>query len=317
MITDDSLLRGSTILAQLSKRGVQVAAVTAKDKLRRILSHGLDGASISISAEAASTCTLWENGFEKSVEEWLGRPAPSQYSGELSLFVLDAGIKLLQEDRADIAYLTLSDYIQHKYAPRTRESDAFFKELDLRLQALASLGAIVAVTGDHGMSAKATARGDPNVLLLGDKLDTKFGCGWGRVFCPITDPFVKHHGALGSFVRVYLDHPEQVRDVLGYCQSLPLVEVAMTGRDAAVAYDMPLDREADVVVISRQNGVIGSRKAEHDLSQVRDRPLRSHGGLSEQDVPLIMSCPVRDSAAVQGRSWRNYDVFDLVLNMVL
>lgn len=316
MITDDALLRGSTILAQISNRNMRVAAVTAKDKLRRILSHGLDftRGDISFSAEAAARCTYAENGME-DVEGWIGRSAPSQYSGDLSIFVLDAGVKLLQEDRADLFYLTLSDYIQHKYAPGTRESNGFLRALDHRLQKLVDLGATVAVTGDHGMSAKSTEKGDPNVLFLGDELDREFGCGWGRVICPITDPFVRHHGALGSFVRVYLDHPEQIQRVLSHCQSLSLVEVALTGKEAAEAYEMPLDREADVVVISKKNAVIGGRESEHDLSKVKDHPLRSHGGLSEQEVPLIMSRPVRDSVDVQGRAWRNYDVFDLVLNL--
>ncbi|RJE19840.1 hypothetical protein PHISCL_07814 [Aspergillus sclerotialis] len=315
MITDDSLLRGSTILAEMDKREVCVAAVTAKDKLRRILSHGLKS-GISFSAEAAGSATLDENGIE-NVEKWIGRPAPSQYSGDLSIYVLDAGLKLLQEEQADLLYLTLSDYIQHKYPPGSRESDQYLREVDVRLGRLVSLGAVVAVTGDHGMSSKATATGDPNVLFLGDELDSKFGDGWGRVICPITDPFVRHHGALGSFVRVYLNRPEQVEDILEYCQSLPLVEVAMTGKDASVIYEMPLDREADIVVISRKNGVIGSKKSEHDLSQVKDHPLRSHGGLSERDVPLIMSCPIRDDVLVQGKNWRNYDIFDLALNMVV
>lgn len=298
----------------MDNRGVRVATVTAKDKLRRILSHGLK-TGISFSAEAAGSATLEENGIE-NVEDWIGRPAPSQYSGDLSIYVLDAGVKLVQEDRADLVYLTLSDYIQHKYPPGSRESDEFLREVDSRLGRMVRLGGVVAVTGDHGMSSKATVTGEPNVVFLGDELDWKFGGGWGRVICPITDPFVKHHGALGSFVRVYLNCPELVDDILEYCQSLPLVEGAMTGKDASVMHEMPLDREADIVVISRKNAVIGSKKSEHDLSQVKDHPLRSHGGLSEQSVPLILSCPVRDDVLIQERNWRNYDVFDLALNMV-
>lgn len=41
MVLDDSLLRGSTILEQMANKGVRVAAITAKDKLRKILNHGL------------------------------------------------------------------------------------------------------------------------------------------------------------------------------------------------------------------------------------------------------------------------------------
>jgi phosphonoacetate hydrolase len=313
MITDDSLLRGSTILEQTSVRGVRVAAVTSKDKLRRILAHGLDN-GICFSSERAADCTLSENGIE-DVERWIGRPAPSQYSGDLSLFVLDAGIKLLQEDRADLFYLTLSDYIQHKYPPGEKEADDFMNEIDQRLQKLVDLAPIIGVTGDHGMSSKSNLAGEPNVLFLEDELNGRFGTGAARVICPITDPFVRHHGALGSFVRVYLKDPDlHLEPALRHCRSLPQVEIALTGKDAAEKYDMPLDREGDIVVISKSDAVIGSRKSEHDLSSVKDHPLRSHGGLSEQYIPLIMSKPVRNLEAAKERTWRNYDVFDLVLN---
>ncbi|RLL96986.1 hypothetical protein CFD26_101735 [Aspergillus turcosus] len=315
MIVDDTLLRGSTLLEQMSQRGVRVAAVTAKDKLRRLLAHGLrvqDGGAICFSAEKAGECTLTENGIE-NVEDWIGRSAPSQYSGDLSLYVLDAGIKLLQEGRADFLYLTLSDYVQHKHAPGSKEADEFMGAIDDRVRQLAGM-AVVGVTGDHGMSAKSTADGKPNVLFLEDVLNERFGEGAVRVICPITDPFVRHHGALGSFVRVYLRDIAQLTDVLKACQQLSQVEVAMTGEEAARELEMPLDREADIVVISTTNAVIGSSRAKHDLSKVMDHPLRSHGGLSEQQIPVILSTPVKDPEQAGNRQWRNYDIFDLVLN---
>ncbi|OJJ41769.1 hypothetical protein ASPWEDRAFT_23831 [Aspergillus wentii DTO 134E9] len=312
MITDDSLLRGSTLLEQMSRRGVRVAAITAKDKLRKILAHGLQDA-ICFSAERAASCNLEENGIT-DVEAWIGRPAPSQYSGDLSLFVLDAGIKLLEEKRSDFLYLTLSDYIQHKHAPGSKESDHFMKAIDERLQKLSAFAPIIGVTGDHGMSQKSNAAGEPNVLFLEDVLNERFGPGASRVICPITDPFVRHHGALGSFVRVYLKDSIQLEPMLSFCQSLPDIENALGGNEAAQKYEMPLDREGDIVVISKSHAVIGSRESEHDLSKVKDHPLRSHGGLSEQNIPVIMSKPVQSLRASELRSWRNYDIFDLVLN---
>ncbi|KAK6214258.1 hypothetical protein LQW54_004484 [Pestalotiopsis sp. IQ-011] len=317
MIQDDSMLRGSTILAQMSAEGVRVAAITAKDKLRRILGHGLQRGSgaICFSSEAADRCTLSENGIER-VEEWLGRRAPSQYSGDLSLFVLDAGIKLLEEGRADLFYLTLSDYIQHKYAPGEAEADEFLSALDARVGRLVQLGAVVGITGDHGMSSKCGDDGEPDILFLEDALAERWGARSARVICPITDPFVKHHGALGSFVRVYVRDPGHVRDMIEFCRNLSQAEVVMDGKDAAREFDQPLDREGDFVVISQKNAVVGSRRDEHDLSTIGDRPLRSHGGLSEQDVPLLLSRPVQGSDRVRGKTdWKNYDVFDLVLNM--
>ncbi|CAI7564853.1 unnamed protein product [Penicillium pancosmium] len=313
MITDDSLLRGSTLLEQMHERGVRIAAITAKDKLRRILGHGLNKGAICFSAERAADCTLDDNGID-NVEEWLGQPSPSQYSGELSLFVLDAGIKLLQEGRSDFLYLTLSDYIQHKYSPGSKEADAFMGAIDQRLQTLVGLAPIIGVTGDHGMSQKSNSDGEPNVLFLEEVVNDEFGPEFSRVICPITDPFVRHHGALGSFVRVYLRDVTKLQSVLSFCRAIPEVEEALSGPDAASKYEMPLDREADFVVISKDFAVIGSKKSDHDLSNVKDHPLRSHGGLSEQNIPLLMSKAIK-STDEKANGWRNYDVFNLVLNL--
>lgn len=314
MIIDDSLLRGTTILALLAKRGVRVAAVTAKDKLRRILSHDLDG-SICFSAEKAGSTSLEENGIE-NVESWIGRPAPQQYSGDLSLFVLDAGIKLLEEARADFLYLTLSDFIQHKYAPGSKEANEFMENLDERVGEMYDLGAVIAVTGDHGMSDKSKPDGTPNVIFLEDELSSRWGKDCARVICPISDPFVRHHGALGSFVRVYANSEELIRPMLEFCMSLPGVEMALSGEAAAKILEQPLDREGDFVVVGERNVVVGSRKGEHDLSQLGEHRLRSHGGLSEQDIPLLLSQPTESLFTSVRKDWRNYDAFDLALNGV-
>jgi hypothetical protein len=53
--------------------------------------------------------------------------------------------------------------------------------------------------------------GTPDVIYLQDWFDARLGAGAARVILPITDPYVVHHGALGSFATVYL--PPEV-DVL-------------------------------------------------------------------------------------------------------
>jgi phosphonoacetate hydrolase len=323
MVVDDTLLCGETLLQLLSRRGVRVAAITAKDKLRRILRHGLfedeqNSGNICFSAEKAASCTMKEHGIV-DVEDWVGRPAPSQYSGDLSLYVLDAGVKLLQDGRSDALYLTLSDYVQHKYAPGAKESDAFLTALDARIGDLANLASVVGVTGDHGMSNKSQPTGDhlPNVLFLQDKLEEAFGAGSARVICPITDPFVRHHGALGGFVRVYARSPDLVSRMMETCSSKTWlqVEMVLSGADAAERFEMPLDREADFVVIAASDAVIGSKEEEHDLAALRGHPLRSHGGLSEQKIPLIVSKPCHQAQGIARHGpWRNFDIFHLVLN---
>lgn len=312
MMVDDSQLIGPTILELMSKQGVRVAAVTAKDKLRKILQHELKNA-ICFSAEKAASCTLKENGIE-NVETWLGQKQPDQYSGTLSLFVLDAGIKLLEEGRADLFYLTLSDYIQHKHAPGTKESNDFLSALDAKIGRLVGLGAQVAVTGDHGMSAKSKPDGSPNVLFVKDALHEKWPDVQVRVICPIADPFPKHHGALGGFVRVYVHPKDQVEGMIAFCNSLPQVEAAMTAAEAVKRLDLMPEREGDFVVISRSDAVVGAGKEDHDLSQLGKHALRTHGGLSEQEIPLIMSRKVKDAGKVEGRKWRNFDIYDLLLN---
>lgn len=314
MVQDDSLLRGTTILEQLSSKGVRIAAITAKDKLRKILAHGLapQNGAICFSAEKANECTDCVNGIS-SVEQWVGWKAPGQYSGDLSLFVLDAGVKLLEEDRADVFYLTLSDFIQHHHAPGEKESDEFMARLDAKIGRLIDLGAVVAVTGDHGMSEKTREDGLPNVLFLEDELNQRFGQNFARVVCPITDPFVKHHGALGSFVRVHLRaETDDPKGVLEFCGTLDQVEVALDGETAAQKFEMPLDQEGDFVVIAKKHAVIGSRQDEHDLAALAGHRLRSHGGLSEQDIPLMLSVPFEGQR--HGHQWRNFDVFDVALN---
>src|SRR5215813_9850771 len=114
MITDASLVLSGTVLAALADAGVRVAAIAAKDKLRKMLGSGLKG--ICFSPERARDATQNENGIE-NVEQLVGRPTPDMYSPDLSLFVLDAGIKLLQAGRSDVLYLSLSDMVQHSAAP--------------------------------------------------------------------------------------------------------------------------------------------------------------------------------------------------------
>ncbi|KAL2209427.1 Phosphonoacetate hydrolase [Sarocladium strictum] len=308
MVVDDTLLRGSTILAELAQRGTRVAAITAKDKLRRILAHGLtEDNSVCYSAECASDETL----------QWLGREArPSQYSAELSLFVLDAGLKLLLEGKADVLYLTLSDFVQHKHAPGSPAADEFMGAIDARIKSFVELGAVVAVTGDHGMNDKSIEEGAPNVLFLQDVLEEKFGEGCARVICPITDPFVKHHGALGGFVRVHVaaSHMSKVDEMVAYAATFPQVEAAMPKIEAVKRCETPMDVEGDFAVASKANAVVGSKASEHDLSNLEGHRLRSHGGFSEQEVPLLMSTPVKDDDGLNERQWRNFDIFDLVLN---
>ena len=226
MITDASLMRCGTILAALAEAGVKTAAVTAKDKLRLMLARGLKG--INFSSEHADRATLEKNGIG-DVEAMLGRPKPDQYSGDLSLYVLDAGLRLLERKAATLLYLSLSDFVQHAHAPGTPEADAFNRAVDGRIAGLVAAGAVVGVVADHGMNDKSRPDGAPNVVFLQDELNRRFGDGAVRVICPITDPFVRHHGALGSFVRVYRRKATDLGALMAASRALPGVEEVLDG----------------------------------------------------------------------------------------
>jgi phosphonoacetate hydrolase len=165
------------------------------------------------------------------------------------------------------------------------------------------------------MSDMALPDGRPNVLYLGDRLDEAFGAAAARVICPITDPFVRHHGALGGFVRVYLTSPGLRRStVVRFISSLPAVDLALAREDACARFELPEDREADIAVVAKRGFAIGSRAGEHDLSHLVGERLRSHGGVTEQPVPFILSHPLNAEYAARSGTLRNFDIFEFALN---
>ena len=147
VMTGPELLKVHSVMSEFSRHGARVVSVTAKDKLRRQLQKGMDlsNGSVSLSSQHADRCTMEENGIEDALD-FVGRPLPDMYSADLSLFVLDAGLRLLEERRPDILYLSLTDYIQHAYPPGHPEADRFYRELDARFDRFEALGATVALT---------------------------------------------------------------------------------------------------------------------------------------------------------------------------
>ena len=309
MMNDPKWLRAPTILAGLANAGQSLAVITAKDKLRKLLGHGMKG--ICFSAEKADEATEDENGIDEVVER-VGMPVPSVYSAALSEFVFAAGVELMShERRPDVMYLSTTDYVQHKHAPGTEGADAFYRMMDGYLGKLDALGCTIALTADHGMNAKTGMDGAPDVLYLQDVLDGWLGAGRARVILPITDPYVVHHGALGSFATVYLHEGADRAAIAARIAALRGVESVRSREEAAAFFELPADRIGDLVVVSERSKVIGTSAARHDLSAL-EVPLRSHGGVSEQRVPLIVNRRLKD--VDPDRRWRNFDAFDLVLN---
>lgn len=308
MMNDARYLRAGTILAAFSAAGAKVAVVTAKDKLRTLLGHGMKG--ICFSAEKADKATLADNGIDNALA-FVGKPLPSVYSADLSEFVFAAGVALMKRDRPDLMYLSTTDYVQHKHAPGTADANAFYAMMDGYLAQLDAMGAVIAVTADHGMSAKTDAGGSPQIIYLQEWFDEVLGAGKARVILPITDPYVVHHGALGSFATCYLPEGADRQAVAARLAKHPGIEWVLTREEAARRFELPPDRIGDLVIVAEKLNVLGTTAARHDLSAL-EVPLRSHGGISEQKVPLIFNRPLRDVPAA--RRLRNFDVVDLALN---
>jgi phosphonoacetate hydrolase len=307
MMNDPKWLRAPTILATLADAGASVAVVTAKDKLRKLLGHRMQG--ICFSSEQADQVSLAENGID-AVLPLVGRPVPDVYSAELSEFIFAAGVQLLATRRPDVMYLSTTDYVQHKHAPGDPEANRFYAMLDRYLAQFDAAGAVVALTADHGMNAKTRLDASPNVIFLQDLLDGWLGAERARVILPITDPYVVHHGALGSFATIYLP-ADASDDVATKLRHLLGIEVVLSRDAAALRFELPPDRIGDLIVVAERSVVLGTSRTRHDLTQL-ERPLRSHGGISEQRVPIILNRPI--AGLDTDRRWRNFDVFDLALN---
>ncbi len=312
MMNDPKFLRTPTIFKAFQDEGARIAIVTAKDKLRRLLGHGLtfgaEGATC-FSSEKSDQANLAENGIE-GVVQMVGMPVPDVYSAELSEFVFAAGVKLMERDRPDLMYLSTTDYVQHKHAPGSPGANAFYAMMDGYWAQLDAMGCTLSLTADHGMNAKHDSSGAPSVIYLQDLLDEWLGAGAARVILPITDPYVVHHGALGSFATVYLPESVDRSELTAKLSAVTGIEYIAGNADACARFELPCERVGDLVVVSTRHVVLGTSKSRHDLSGL-EVPLRSHGGISEQRVPLLLN---RQVQGLSDRKLRNFDAFDVALN---
>ena len=315
MMNDPKWLRAPTIFEAFQKAGAKIAMVTAKDKLRLLLGKGLvfDGTAVAFSSEKADKVNLAENGIA-DVCALVGMGVPDVYSAELSEFVFAAGVKLLARMKPDLMYLSTTDYVQHKYAPGSEGANRFYAMMDKYLGQLDEAGAIIVIVADHGMKDKHLSNGEPDVLYLQDVLDAKFGAGKTKVILPITDPYVVHHGALGSFATVYAYGPD-VKEIMALIAAQDGIDAVLDRNEACARYELPEDRMGDVVVVSggpKGSKVLGTSRDKHDLSGLNE-PLRSHGGLTEQEIPVIANRKFKDVPA----KLRNFDAFALGCNHIV
>lgn len=289
MMNDASFLRAPTILCASVQAGARVRAIVAKDKLRQLIGAGLSGACASAEQD--------------------GVPV---YSPELSLHVLRRGVDVMRTARPDVMYLSTSDFIQHTHAPGTEAANSFYREVDEQLARLDDLGVRLVVTADHGMSAKTDVRGRPQIVFLQGLCDESAGRGNATVILPITDPYVAHHGALGSFAWIYTASPDGCATIRARLADMHGIEAVYAQEDACRLFELPRDRTGDIAVVADRDHVLGTRAADHDLSALHG-PLRSHGGRAEQPVPMLFN---RRPTSELPATVRNHDALWVALNVL-
>ncbi len=312
-MTDPRFLRIPTLFERLEQAGVRSLCVTAKDKLRALLGAVREGgpAPISLSAERCAAQSVPAAGIV-SIEALVGKPAPTIYDPAISAYAMEMGLALHEAVGARLLYVSLTDYVQHKEAPGGAMSNRFLARFDALLGDYLDAGFRCAFTADHGMNDKTRPDGSPEVRFLSDLLKGA-GITSARVVLPITDPYVAHHGALGSYATIYLD----LKDILrarAVLEAVPGVELVLSSEEAASRFELPEDRLGDLVVLGDRSTVLGKSLAQHDLSAVQ-QGLRSHGGQHEREVPIVVCHPLR-GGAVRAGALRNRDLFDLVLNEI-
>jgi phosphonoacetate hydrolase len=304
-VTDPSFLRAGTIHAAAQAAGVPVLCVTAKDKLRRLLAAGDVPA---FSAERAHEQSLPDG---TPLLDLAGASNPGIYDWQLSIYTIDLALVLARRLGSRLVYASLTDFVQHSAAPGEPLSDDFHRELDAAIGRAVDAGFVLGLVADHGMNAKTDPDGSPNIRFLDDALAVA-GVAGAHTVCPITDPYVVHHAALGSLAWVHLDDLDELDRARGVLASLPGVEGVLDRWAAAESFELPADRIGDLVVLADARTVLGKSEVAHDLSELHGR-LRSHGGLHERAVPIIVSRPV-ESGWLRGRTLHNRDLHDVLLN---
>ena len=281
-------LRAETMFQRATAAGMRSLLVTAKDKLRRLLS---DGATVSISSEEPPA---W-------VVDGVGEP-PHIYSLEVNRWVMDAGRYAMSREHFDLVYLTTTDYAMHTYGPGHSESARHVALLDEGLGAILEQNPAsrMLVTADHGMSDKSRMLHLPGELA-------RYGIS-ARAVPVIKDRYVVHHSNLGGSIYVHLENTSDQRAALDALRSLDGVEDALPGEEAATRFRLMPERIGDILVLADSATVFG------DPSEVSMPPgLRSHGSAYETAVPIIGCGPGLDPA----RFRENLDVGRYIFEEVL
>lgn len=395
-MVQSEFIRANSLLANAFLKGYDIVIVTAKDKLAKLLRHQLplDALTAADDLESADdrpsvTCISLESAsFSSHVESSssinLARQLllktrtslPTIYDPEISVAVIEVGNALVQHiqsrrktRRPIIAFLSTTDFVQHKHAPFSEGANQFYRLLDKAVSDLLSShpSSIFGLSADHGMSSKHDPITGKLKIVFVEEILNSYNIP-NRTILPITDAHIVHHASLGGYATIHIGSchapsmnvnsttssspyqesssrksvfvaDEEWKATKG--QVLPpgleikmnmqsggndvmarlalssderrkyedkkeaMIELAITilkeqegilrvyrKKEAAEIYSLPRDRIGDLVVVSTENFVLGKSPNHHDLGKVER--LRSHGGESEVNVPLIINKSLKD-----------------------
>ena len=72
---------------------------------------------------------------------------------------------------------------------------------------------------------------------------------------------------------------------------------------ACTRFGLSPDREGDLIVIAAADQTFGTRPENHDLSKLKE-PLRSHGGITDQRVPMLLNRPCAGNCTTVDQEFR-------------
>jgi phosphonoacetate hydrolase len=261
------LVLAPTLFEKARAAGVSSALLSSKKKTITLLPRG---AEIVLSAEIPTP-------------EWTGRlgNAPDIYSAEINHWLLKAALWILKNrPEIGILYVHTTDYPMHMWPPEAELSRRHLAGLDSLYGEIAAAApdAAILLTADHGMHHKTrcwdlmracAARG----VMLRAALSAE------------QDKYLKHHSGYGGTSWVYLKSnrdADRAAEVIG---KLPGIELVLTRSEAARRFRLMPSRIGELAVIGDGDTVFGTLE-----SEAIDLPpeYRSHGGLTEAKVPLVV-----------------------------
>jgi phosphonoacetate hydrolase len=261
------LVLAPTLFERAAEKGAGSALLSSKKKTITLLPRG---ATLVMSAEIPEA-------------DWVKRlgKAPHIYSAEINHWLLKAALWITKNRREiGVIYIHTTDYPMHMWPPEDRRSQRHLERLDALLGELSAAApdAAFLITADHGMHHKTRCWD-----LM--KACSAHGVTLRAAISAEQDKYLKHHGGFGGTAWVYLNSERDADRAAGVLTGLAGVQEVLTRSEAARRFRLMPERIGQIVVLGNGETVFGGLESE----TINLPPeYRSHGGLAEAAVPLII-----------------------------